>query len=242
MSGGSGSFCAVADCNNSSRKKKKEGRYDFSFHRFSKNSAIKSEWVRACRRSDKWNPNTSFICSDHFKSSDFKRDLQAELLKYTPRRKFLLQNAIPTEKLPINIYAPKTLSGVQRLQREKSKKAKAIQQEILGSVFQCSSTDHIDPPENTENLNKPDYHLLYNEIKRKYVLLDQQYKQSCLELSAIKAELKRKNTIVRQQLLKQNARFKLRLKKERKIRKGNVYQKVTKKMKRKYLKYLLELF
>lgn len=130
-----------------------------------------------------------------------------------------MQNAIPTEKLPINIYAPKTLSGVQRLQREKSKKAKAIQQEILGSVLQCSSTDHIDPPENTENLNKPDYHLLYNEIKRKYVLLDQQYKQSCLELSAIKAELKRKNTIVRQQLLKQNPRFKLRLKKEREIRK-----------------------
>jgi len=48
---------------------------------------------------NKWNPNSSFICSDHFSNDDYICNLQAELLGYTPKRRRLKPDAIPTLNL-----------------------------------------------------------------------------------------------------------------------------------------------
>lgn len=41
---------------------------------------IRKEWVTRCSRRDKFNPDTSRICSEHFAGTDYERDLQHELL------------------------------------------------------------------------------------------------------------------------------------------------------------------
>jgi len=49
---------------------------------------------------NKWNPSSSFICSDHFNNDDYIRNLQAELLGYTPKgRRLIKPDAIPTLNL-----------------------------------------------------------------------------------------------------------------------------------------------
>lgn len=48
--------------------------------RFPKDLECKKKWILKCRRGDNWNPNSSFICSDHFTAEDYVRDLKAELL------------------------------------------------------------------------------------------------------------------------------------------------------------------
>lgn len=45
-----------------------------------KNVEIYNMWVHKCRRGDKWNPKASLVCSEHFTSDSFVRDLKAELL------------------------------------------------------------------------------------------------------------------------------------------------------------------
>jgi len=48
--------------------------------RFPKDLNYRKEWIQKCRRGDHFNPNTSFICSDHFTVVEFVRGMQAELL------------------------------------------------------------------------------------------------------------------------------------------------------------------
>lgn len=79
-----GTRCAFALCNNSLAKAKKEGK-QITFHTFPKGDARK-EWVVKCRRADKFNPSTSFVCSEHFKEEDYERDLKGELLNLPLKR------------------------------------------------------------------------------------------------------------------------------------------------------------
>lgn len=60
---------------------------------------MQKEWVGKCKRSDFWNPNTAFICSNHFSFKDFHRDLKNELLG-GKHKKILLPGVIPTLNLP----------------------------------------------------------------------------------------------------------------------------------------------
>jgi len=48
--------------------------------RFPKDLKYRKEWIQKCKRGDHFNPDTSFICSDHFNVDTFVRDLKAELL------------------------------------------------------------------------------------------------------------------------------------------------------------------
>jgi hypothetical protein len=57
----------------------------FSFHRFPKardlvSQTIRKEWILRCKREDKLNPDTSYICSVHFTENDYERNFQNELL------------------------------------------------------------------------------------------------------------------------------------------------------------------
>jgi hypothetical protein len=79
-----GRRCAVFSCNNSRVVTKRKGE-TVVYHAFPKgndlvSSTIKKEWIRRCARADKWNPNNSQVCSVHFTSNDYERDLQNELL------------------------------------------------------------------------------------------------------------------------------------------------------------------
>ncbi|KAJ8911681.1 hypothetical protein NQ315_005760 [Exocentrus adspersus] len=63
---------------------KKQGS-SIIFHSFPKgkdlvSSTIQKEWVHCCRRNDKFNINTSRVCSEHFTVNDYERDLEHELL------------------------------------------------------------------------------------------------------------------------------------------------------------------
>jgi hypothetical protein len=79
-----GTRCAVYGCNNTYIKQK-EMAEKCSFHRFPKardlvSQTIRKEWILRCKREDKLNPDTSYICSVHFTENDYERNFQNELL------------------------------------------------------------------------------------------------------------------------------------------------------------------
>lgn len=79
-----GRICAVAICKNNQLALKKINA-GIIFHRFPKakdvvSSAVCKEWVRRCKRADKFNVDASCVCSAHFTSDDYERDFQNELL------------------------------------------------------------------------------------------------------------------------------------------------------------------
>lgn len=79
-----GNKCAAYSCDNNYYSSHKN-RKNHIFHSFPKgkdlaSQTLREKWVKFCRRVDKFNPNTSRICSDHFVNSDYERDLQNELL------------------------------------------------------------------------------------------------------------------------------------------------------------------
>jgi THAP domain len=76
--------CAIYGCNNSRLASKVSGQ-DLIFHVFPKpkdlvSNTMRREWISRCKRQDRFNPDTSRICSAHFVESDYERDLQSELL------------------------------------------------------------------------------------------------------------------------------------------------------------------
>src|SRR5205823_3383049 len=57
-------------------------------HRFPKsNSTNYTQWIHCCKRQDKFNPQTSYICLAHFTDAEYKRDLEHEVLNLPPRRR-----------------------------------------------------------------------------------------------------------------------------------------------------------
>lgn len=78
-----GQRCAVAICNNFYDKRK--GEENVSYFSLPKDESIRKQWIIACRRDDKFNPNTSRVCSAHFKEDDFVPDLKAKLLNLRPK-------------------------------------------------------------------------------------------------------------------------------------------------------------
>lgn len=65
-----GTRCAVGTCSNSLIKTRNTVSH-ISYHSFPSNPSLQKVWVRACSRKDKFNPSTSFICSEHFTTQDF---------------------------------------------------------------------------------------------------------------------------------------------------------------------------
>ncbi|KAJ4450784.1 hypothetical protein ANN_02214 [Periplaneta americana] len=76
----SGQRCAVAVCNNSNDK-----------NTIPKDLGIRKKWVIACKRQDKFNLDTSRVCSDHFNDGDFVHDFRAALMKIKSKRPRMLK-------------------------------------------------------------------------------------------------------------------------------------------------------
>ncbi|XP_014252054.1 uncharacterized protein LOC106668113 [Cimex lectularius] len=94
-----GSWCAIGTCGNSSYRAKKLGRTDLSFHTFPRDPELRAVWVSRCNRFTGWNPKSSYVCSDHFKPTDFRRNLRAELMGYKERQRKLHPNVVPSINL-----------------------------------------------------------------------------------------------------------------------------------------------
>jgi hypothetical protein len=84
--------CAIAGCSNNYQRTKGN---KISFHLFPKNESARQEWIKLCGRDHPFNAKTWRVCSLHFDANDFERDLQAELLNYTPKAKKLKLGALP---------------------------------------------------------------------------------------------------------------------------------------------------
>lgn len=86
-----GMRCAVSTCGNSFKKIESSGveelKEHISFHRFPKDPILRKIWVKKCSREDKWNPDTSYICSTHFESGYFEHNFKAEFLNIIPKRR-----------------------------------------------------------------------------------------------------------------------------------------------------------
>ncbi|KAF0703614.1 THAP domain-containing protein 4-like, partial [Aphis craccivora] len=139
MSTKGGSSCAIANCNCYSGRIKKDGRTDVSFHRFLKDPVLQNLWVQKCKRGDIWNPNTSYVCSEHFNSDDFLRDLKAELLGEKSVRR-LKPNVVPTVNLP-NCLSTETSTAIGRRSRMETKMYKA--KDFLSELFTKNQLDLI---------------------------------------------------------------------------------------------------
>ena len=87
---------AITTCTNNAGRT----RRSISFHTFPRKGDIREQWIAACKRADDFNPDTSRICSEHFVAEDYIRDLKAELLGYTPKKKILKDDAVPHRNLP----------------------------------------------------------------------------------------------------------------------------------------------
>ena len=86
------SNCSVASCRNY-RRSTALNKKDISYHRFPKNEDIRQKWLKAVQPSKPITEN-HYVCSVHFLEDDFERNLQAELLNLSKKRRLK-----PTGKL-----------------------------------------------------------------------------------------------------------------------------------------------
>lgn len=93
--------CAIYGCNSDNQVKSFNGK--IKFYRFPQDAHLSKIWLNACARADKINVKTARVCSLHFNSNSFNRDLRYELLNYAPRnQRDLKYDAIPTINLHSN--------------------------------------------------------------------------------------------------------------------------------------------
>ncbi len=83
--------------------------------------------MRACKRKDSFNVATSRVCSRHFHKEDILRDLQAELLNITRKRR-LRPDAIPKLQLLPGETVPEV---TPRVKRQEERERGALVQTIL---------------------------------------------------------------------------------------------------------------
>ncbi len=95
--------------------------------RFPKDEEIRKIWIQRCRRLDKFNPSSSYICSIHFDESDFQRDMKSELMG-CPKRKRLKEHTVPHLKLPSSTskFLKKEAQETNRTQRMREKELKKV--------------------------------------------------------------------------------------------------------------------
>ena len=86
--------CTVSGCSYHSRH---STLFGISFHRFPQNSAVRKQWLHACKRADIFCIDT-VVCSFLF-DEDFERDLKAEMLDSEPRR-ILKEISVPHLNMP----------------------------------------------------------------------------------------------------------------------------------------------
>ncbi|KAL4152818.1 hypothetical protein QTP88_000651 [Uroleucon formosanum] len=185
-----GSNCAIATCDLYSGKTKKIGMTDISFHRFPKDPDVQKIWTLKCKRGDSWNPSKSYICSKHFKSEDFIRDLKSELMgNKTVRR--LKPGSIPTLNLP-TCLSTETQCALKRRSRIEAKSIKESHNQLIATTLdteQMVSALLFDEANNLANNNQhfnPNYEIMYNELFKEHQNLKNENEKLKIELLSFK--------------------------------------------------------
>lgn len=82
-----GTRCTVALCNNSLQETQKGllTRH-IQYHRFPLDEKLCNVWKTCLHRDGKWNAKSCRICSVHFTSDDYERNLKAELLGLSAKK------------------------------------------------------------------------------------------------------------------------------------------------------------
>lgn len=81
--------CAIQNSKN--YHDKKGSQVGLSFFTFPKQVDLRITWIIACRREDKFNPDSTRVCSDHFDLNDYVRDLRSELMCVVCRRQLIAE-------------------------------------------------------------------------------------------------------------------------------------------------------
>lgn len=81
-----GKRCSVSGCTNSQSNSKGK---DIIYHSFPKDNVENREkWISACSNSSvNCNSQSAAICSEHFTSKDYTRDLRSELMNVPAKRR-----------------------------------------------------------------------------------------------------------------------------------------------------------
>ena len=80
-----GTICSIASCKNNYLRAKKEGK-PITFFNFPKDPEIRAEWVRRCKRDDKFHPKYKRVCSKHFVEEDYKDIIKAKVMNVPPKK------------------------------------------------------------------------------------------------------------------------------------------------------------
>lgn len=108
--------CAVALCSNIGHKES-----HLSFFSFPKEPSLRKKWIFNCFRKDNFNPNTSYVCSDHFEESYFENFLKVKLVG---GKLLLKRHAIP--KLNLHKKSSEEIPETSRSKRFKKYHRKEI--------------------------------------------------------------------------------------------------------------------
>ena len=83
-------FCMACNCSNDSRK-----TTNIRYHRLPRDKKLKKVWLAKISRENVKDTKDTVLCSEHFETHCFERDLRAELTGYKSKSK-LKPDAIPT--------------------------------------------------------------------------------------------------------------------------------------------------
>lgn len=124
--------CAVAVC--------PSPKSATTYHRFPQDSESRKKWVQACKRNDGLlNPLTALVCSNHFRPSDYERDLKNELLGL-PLRNRLKKEAVPSLKLNYGEDKKPSEAQIHRALLKEKLERKALVDDLLRSAAESSQT------------------------------------------------------------------------------------------------------
>lgn len=115
--------CAIYGCNADNQSVNKDVNIMFFRFPLSDNNLLNA-WRKACCRDDNFNTKNARICSRHFDSSDYARNLQQEYLGYTTKScRKLKPEAVPSKNIPkANVMNDASVARYQRtVKRNQSK-------------------------------------------------------------------------------------------------------------------------
>ncbi|KAL1518180.1 hypothetical protein ABEB36_001842 [Hypothenemus hampei] len=142
------------------------------YHRFPKNENIFALWVQRCKRTDKWNPQNSRVCFEHFTPDDYERDLKSELLSL-PEKKHLKASAIPSLLLPATFGKPNSTVLEQNNQQKRLEIRR--RKELVQNLLQNEVISYVPEEENRTQFKEvateteaDDSEAKYNKLQKKY--------------------------------------------------------------------------
>ena len=93
--------CAVASCDFRGGQRSADG-FKLAFFTFPKDQARRDIWVHRCAQKDKFNIETSRVCSQHFEEADYDPScvMQRALMPHGNIRMMLKETAVPSRMLP----------------------------------------------------------------------------------------------------------------------------------------------